>query len=232
MQMRIMRDVKIQEEVRREVLSFLEIDWLAGHQEAMMHANINQQRLQPALSIENGSLFEGESEFEKLKICLITLVSIRSDWEDLPWLFRSVENLNTMAEQNVPAQAPTRTDEQIALDITPVDPAHPFELPSTGDTVIDFLNHLRYPEPVEFVSNIRVNYVYQPRRAILTLINQCLTGKTSGIAKPRHPVLQMLWGIVTRTNVDRAELLWEEFTQGIQTFFSHKASHKASLRKS
>ncbi|GJZ85372.1 hypothetical protein Tco_0650711 [Tanacetum coccineum] len=245
------------------------------------------------LSIENGSLFEGESEFEKLKIYLITLVSIRSDWEDLPCLFRSVENLNTMAEQNVPAQAPTRTDEQIvprsqwlqigksnllfdaqkiqknpifqisvdilrntnffrafstsasvpaiyiqqfwnsmkydektrvyccqvdeqwfnlsadllrkALDITPVDPAHPFELPPTGDTVIDFVNQLGYPEPVEFVSNIRVNYVYQPWRAILTLINQCLTGKTS-------------------------ELLWEEFTQGIQTFFSHKASHKASLK--
>ncbi|GJS11191.1 retrovirus-related pol polyprotein from transposon TNT 1-94 [Tanacetum coccineum] len=44
-----------------------------------------------ALSIENGSLFEGESKFEKLKIYLITLVSIRSDWEDIPWLFRSVE---------------------------------------------------------------------------------------------------------------------------------------------
>ncbi|GJY25603.1 hypothetical protein Tco_0400329 [Tanacetum coccineum] len=52
-------------------------------------------------------------------------------------------------------------------------------------------------------------------------------GKTSGSDKPRHPVLQMLWGIVTQTNVDHAELLWEEFTQGIQTFFSHKASHKA-----
>ncbi|GJY83234.1 hypothetical protein Tco_0496610 [Tanacetum coccineum] len=192
------------------------------------------------------------------------------DWEDLPWLFRSVENLNTMAEQNVPARAPARTDEQIvprsqwlqigksnllfdaqkiqknpifqisvdilrntnffrafsasasvpavyiqqfwnsmkydektgvyccqvdeqwfnlsadlfrkALDITPVDPAHPFELPPTGDT---------------------------PWRAILTLINQCLTGKTSGSEKPRHPVLQMLWGIVTQTNVDHAELLWE-----------------------
>ncbi|GJZ73405.1 hypothetical protein Tco_0637551 [Tanacetum coccineum] len=169
---------------------------------------------------------------------------------------------NTMAEQKVPAQAPTRIDEQIfwnsmkydektgvyccqvdeqwfnlsadllrkALDITPVDPAHPFELPPTGDTVIDFVNQLGYPEPVEFVSNIRVNYVYQPWRAILTLINQCLTGKTSGGDKPRHPVLQMLWGIVTQTNVDHAELLWEEFTQGIQTFFSHKASHKASLK--
>ncbi|GJR15517.1 hypothetical protein Tco_0798169 [Tanacetum coccineum] len=40
----------------------------------------------------------------------------------------------------------------------------------------------------------------------------------------------MLWGIVTQTNVDHAELLWEEFTQGIQTFFSHKTSHKASLK--
>ncbi|GJV81690.1 hypothetical protein Tco_1517560 [Tanacetum coccineum] len=117
-----------------------------------------------------------------------------------------------------------------ALDITPVDPAHPFELPPTGDTVIDFVNQLGYPEPVEFVSNIRVNYVYQPWRAILTMINQCLTGKTSGSDKPRHPVLQMLWGIVTQTNVDHAELLWEEFTQGIQTFFSHKASHKSSLK--
>ncbi|GJV02273.1 hypothetical protein Tco_1335842 [Tanacetum coccineum] len=117
-----------------------------------------------------------------------------------------------------------------ALDITPINPAHPFELPPTGETVIDFVNQLGYPEPVEFFSNIRVNYVYQPWRAILTLINQCLTGKTSGGDKPRHPVLQMLWGIVTQTNVDHAGLLWEEFTQGIQTFFSHKASHKASLK--
>ncbi|GJV14484.1 hypothetical protein Tco_1359807 [Tanacetum coccineum] len=117
-----------------------------------------------------------------------------------------------------------------ALAITPVNPTHPFELPPSGDTVLDFVNELGYPEPVELVSSIRTNYVYQPWRAILSLLNQCLTGKTSGSDKPRHPVLQMLWGIVTQTNVDHAELIWEEFTQGIQTFFSHKASHKASLK--
>ncbi|GJX67171.1 hypothetical protein Tco_0302898 [Tanacetum coccineum] len=117
-----------------------------------------------------------------------------------------------------------------ALAITPVNPAHPFELPPSGDTVIDFVNELGYPEPVEIVSSIRTNYVYQPWRAILSLLNQCLTRKTSGNDKPRHPVLQMLWGIVTQTNVDHAELIWKEFTQGIQTFFSHKASHKASLK--
>ncbi|GJY71449.1 retrovirus-related pol polyprotein from transposon TNT 1-94 [Tanacetum coccineum] len=117
-----------------------------------------------------------------------------------------------------------------ALAITPINPTHPFELPPSGNTVIDFVNELGYPEPVEIVSNIRVNYVYQPWRAILSLINQCLTGKTSGSDKPRHPVLQMLWGIVTQSNIDHAELIWEELTQGIQTFFSHKASHKASLK--
>ncbi|GKF09920.1 hypothetical protein Tco_0044144 [Tanacetum coccineum] len=187
MQMRIMRDVKIQEEVRLEVLSFLEIDWLADHQRSKEVLQYQLQRLNTslcldvvlksfrcdhslkttdltsikflctvitrlqllfavtmsstldqntstyitisseskwkiewlnftswkrtinlqtfsqkhyqenvkngggravqlkfssqstttALSIENGSLFEGESEFEKLKIYLITLVSIR-----------------------------------------------------------------------------------------------------------------------------------------------------------
>ncbi|GKF12261.1 hypothetical protein Tco_0050187 [Tanacetum coccineum] len=84
----------------------------------LFSVNFTSQSTTAALSIENGSLFEGESEFEKLKIYLITLVSIRSDWEDLPWLFRSVENLNKMAEQNVPAQARARTYEQIiSVDI-------------------------------------------------------------------------------------------------------------------
>ncbi|GJU93500.1 retrovirus-related pol polyprotein from transposon TNT 1-94 [Tanacetum coccineum] len=87
-----------------------------------------------------------------------------------------------------------------ALAITPVNPTHPFEFPPTGDTGNSIL-----AQPV-------------------------LDRRLLADDKPRHPVLQMLWGIVTQTNVDHAELIWEEFTQGIQTFFSHKASHKASLK--
>ncbi|GJX31254.1 retrovirus-related pol polyprotein from transposon TNT 1-94 [Tanacetum coccineum] len=41
----IMRDVKIQEEVRREVLSFLEIGWLAGHQRSKEARQYQLQRL-------------------------------------------------------------------------------------------------------------------------------------------------------------------------------------------
>ncbi|GKD74230.1 hypothetical protein Tco_1332512, partial [Tanacetum coccineum] len=113
-----------------------------------------------------------------------------------------------------------------ALAITPVILAQPLELPPSGNTVIYFVNELGYPEPVEIVSNIWVNYVYQPWESH-SYRNQpvmCLDGKDFWlVTKPRHPVLQMLWGIVTQTNVDHAELLWEEFTQGIQTFFSHKS---------
>ncbi|GJR91148.1 hypothetical protein Tco_0215159 [Tanacetum coccineum] len=42
-----------------------------------------------------------------------------------------------------------------ALAITPVIPAHPFELPPSGDTVIDLFNDWVMPEPVEIVSNIK-----------------------------------------------------------------------------
>ncbi|GJR49012.1 hypothetical protein Tco_1317115 [Tanacetum coccineum] len=87
-----------------------------------------------------------------------------------------------------------------ALAITPVNPTYPFELPPSGDTVIDFVNELGYPEPVEIVSSIRVNYVYQPWRAILSLLNQCLTGKTSGKG-----------------------LIWEEVDSRIHTFFSQQS---------
>ncbi|GJR59235.1 hypothetical protein Tco_1501397 [Tanacetum coccineum] len=42
---KIMRDVKIHEEVRQEVLSFLEIDWLAGQQRSKEALQYLQQRL-------------------------------------------------------------------------------------------------------------------------------------------------------------------------------------------
>ncbi|GJR27708.1 hypothetical protein Tco_1103940 [Tanacetum coccineum] len=118
-----------------------------------------------------------------------------------------------------------------ALEITPVDSAHPFESHPAGEHVMDFVNELGYPEEIHFVSKMHVNNLFQPWRAILTLINQCLTGKTSGDDKTRHPVLQMLWGIVTRSNVDYAELLREEFIQGVQTFFSHRANLKMVAHK-
>ncbi|GKC80092.1 hypothetical protein Tco_1130866 [Tanacetum coccineum] len=61
------------------------------------------------------------------------------------------------------------------------------------------------------MSAMSVNDLYQPWRAILSMINMCLTGKTAGHDRPRHPVLQILWGIIHGSNIDYAERIWEEF---------------------
>ncbi|GJT33514.1 hypothetical protein Tco_0923933 [Tanacetum coccineum] len=111
-----------------------------------------------------------------------------------------------------------------SLEITPIDQAHQFVSPLSGDAILDFMNKLGYTEELYFVSRMAVNNLYQPWRAILSMINQCLTGKTSGHDRPGYPVLQMLWRIITSTNVNYAELMWEEFVQAIQTFLVDKTN--------
>nr|GEV12815.1 reverse transcriptase domain-containing protein [Tanacetum cinerariifolium] len=111
---------------------------------------------------------------------------------------------DNMTNENVPALAPTRSDDQIlpfaawldedwfrldanllreALEITHIDQAHQFVSPPLGDTIMDFLNKLGYPEKIHFVSRMVVYNLYQPWRAILSMINQCLTRKTSSPTK-------------------------------------------------
>nr|GFB29256.1 hypothetical protein [Tanacetum cinerariifolium] len=74
-----------------------------------------------------------------------------------------------------------------ALEITPIDQAHKFMLPHSDDAIIDFMNELGYPEKLHIVSRMVVNNLYQPWRAIFSMINQCLTGKTSGYDRPMYP---------------------------------------------
>nr|GEX03826.1 hypothetical protein [Tanacetum cinerariifolium] len=79
-----------------------------------------------------------------------------------------------------------------ALDITPTNDNNPFVAPPSSDTIIEYVNMLGYPSTLRNVSTMSVNALYQPWRAILSMINMCLTGKTAGYDRPRHPVLKNL----------------------------------------
>nr|GEV93427.1 retrovirus-related Pol polyprotein from transposon TNT 1-94 [Tanacetum cinerariifolium] len=77
---------------------------------------------------------------------------------------------NKMVDENVPAQAPTRSNDQIllflnetrftldanllreALEITPIDQAHQFMSPLPGDAIIEFVNQLGYTDVIHFMS--------------------------------------------------------------------------------
>ncbi|GKE04402.1 hypothetical protein Tco_1396420, partial [Tanacetum coccineum] len=80
-----------------------------------------------------------------------------------------------------------------ALEITPIDQAHPFVSPPSGDAIMDFVNELGYTEEIYFVSSMA--------------------------------------GIITSTNVDYAELLWEEFVQAVQKFLTDKANLGSPTKK-
>ncbi|GJW83778.1 monodehydroascorbate reductase [Tanacetum coccineum] len=109
-----------------------------------------------------------------------------------------------------------------ALQITPVDTNNAFYSPPTPDGLIKFVNDLGYLKVVRHLSDVVTNDMFQPWRALITIINLCLTGKTSGFKRPRAPMLQILWGIVNRARIDYAERMWEEFTQSIHTFIEDK----------
>ncbi|GJV50645.1 retrovirus-related pol polyprotein from transposon TNT 1-94 [Tanacetum coccineum] len=121
-----------------------------------------------------------------------------------------------------------------ALQITPVDRNNAFSSPPTPDALIKFVNDLGYPKVVRHLSDVVTNDMFQPWRALTTIINLCLTGKTSGFERPRAPVLQILWGVINRAHIDYAERMWEEFTQSIHTFIEDKknlAQHTQRKRK-
>nr|GEV22462.1 retrotransposon protein, putative, unclassified [Tanacetum cinerariifolium] len=109
-----------------------------------------------------------------------------------------------------------------ALQITPVNNNKAFSSPPSSDALINFINELGYPKLVRNLSNVVTNDMFQPWRALTTIINLCLTGKTSGFERPRAPVLQILWGVVNRAHLDYPERIWEKFTQSIHTFIEDK----------
>ncbi|GKB12654.1 hypothetical protein Tco_0846577 [Tanacetum coccineum] len=117
-----------------------------------------------------------------------------------------------------------------ALDITLANDNYPFMAPSSSDTVTEYVNTLGYPSTLRNVSAMFVNALYPPWRAILSMINMCLTGKTVGYDRPRHPVLQILWGIIHCSNIDYAERIWEEFIQSIQTFLTDRKNQTTAAR--
>nr|GEW61874.1 hypothetical protein [Tanacetum cinerariifolium] len=98
-----------------------------------------------------------------------------------------------------------------ALQITPVNNNKAFSSPPSSDALIKFVNKLGYSKLVRNLSNVVTNDMFQLWRALTTIINLCLTGKTLGFERPRASVLQILWGAVNRAHLNYAERIWEEF---------------------
>nr|GFB57280.1 hypothetical protein [Tanacetum cinerariifolium] len=72
------------------------------------------------------------------------------------------------------------------LQITPVNNNNAFSSPPSSDALINFVNDLGYLKVVRNLSNVVTNDTFQSWRALTTIINPCLTGKTSGFERQKQ----------------------------------------------
>nr|GFB36578.1 hypothetical protein [Tanacetum cinerariifolium] len=107
------------------------------------------------------------------------------------------------------------------LHIRPRIPNQPFADLPTEEEVLDYLRFLGHSQDIRYLTDVNVNKLYQPWRSFASVINKCLTGKSSGVDSFRLSQAQMLWGFYHRINIDFAYLIWE--------YFVYQVEHKRSL---
>nr|GEY66439.1 hypothetical protein [Tanacetum cinerariifolium] len=94
----------------------------------------------------------------------------------------------------------------------------PFE-----EEILDFIWFLGHSATIRTLTDVNINKLYQPWRSFAAVINQCLTGKTSGYDCLRLSQAQILWGLYHKRNINYAFLIWEDFVYQVE----HK-NHKKS----
>nr|GEZ94225.1 hypothetical protein [Tanacetum cinerariifolium] len=86
------------------------------------------------------------------------------------------------------------------LHISPRIPSQSFaELPFEEE-ILEFLRYLGHSHEIRHLTDVSVNKLYQPWRSFASVINKCLTGKSSGIDSFRLSQAQILWGFYHRSN--------------------------------
>nr|GFC74979.1 hypothetical protein [Tanacetum cinerariifolium] len=78
------------------------------------------------------------------------------------------------------------------LHISPRIPNQPFADLPTEEEILDFLRFLGHSHDICYLTDVNVNKLYQPWRLFASVINKCLTGKSSGVDSFRLSQTQML----------------------------------------
>nr|GEZ00417.1 hypothetical protein [Tanacetum cinerariifolium] len=67
------------------------------------------------------------------------------------------------------------------LHISPRIPNQSFADLPTEEEILDFLRFLGHSHEIRYLTDVNVNKLYQPWRSFASVINKCLTGKSSGV---------------------------------------------------
>nr|GFA42620.1 retrovirus-related Pol polyprotein from transposon TNT 1-94 [Tanacetum cinerariifolium] len=110
------------------------------------------------------------------------------------------------------------------LHISPRVPGQSFaELPFEEE-ILEFLRFFGHSAQIKTLTDVNINKLFQPWRSFAAVINECLTGKSSGFDSLRLSQAKILWGIYHKRNVDYAFLIWEDFVYQVE----HKNQKKSN----
>ncbi|GJZ02466.1 hypothetical protein Tco_0520427 [Tanacetum coccineum] len=101
------------------------------------------------------------------------------------------------------------------LDICPRMEGEDFTDVPDDETALTFLIDLGYKGLLNRHTNMFVDHMHQPWRTLATIINKCLSGKTSSNDKLQKSRIDILWGMFNRENVVYPELIWEDLAYQI-----------------
>ncbi|GJU58545.1 hypothetical protein Tco_1236311 [Tanacetum coccineum] len=97
------------------------------------------------------------------------------------------------------------------LQICPRLPNQEFDAPPSDEEIIPFIKELGHKGDIKSITEVVVDQMHQPWRTFTTIINRCMSGKTSGLDKIRLSRAQIIWGMYYNKTVNFVELLWEDF---------------------
>ncbi|GJR68552.1 hypothetical protein Tco_0014617 [Tanacetum coccineum] len=86
-----------------------------------------------------------------------------------------------------------------------------FIAPPLERELVTFIHELGYSGKCNMLSAIHTDQMHQPWRTFATIINRCISGKTTRLDRLRESQAQILWGMYNKKNVDYVALLWEDF---------------------
>nr|GFB00805.1 hypothetical protein [Tanacetum cinerariifolium] len=104
------------------------------------------------------------------------------------------------------------------LHICPRVPGQSFAEPPFEEEILAFIRFLVHSAAIRTLTDVNINKLYHSWRSFATIINKCLTGKSSGYDSLRLSQAQILWGLYHKRNVDYTYLMWEDFV--------YQAEHK------
>nr|GEV47065.1 hypothetical protein [Tanacetum cinerariifolium] len=92
----------------------------------------------------------------------------------------------------------------------------PWSKPPFEEEILAFIRFLGHNAATRMLTDVNINKLYQPWRSFATLINKCLTGKSSGYDSLRLSQAQILWGLYHKRNIYYAYLMWEDFVYQVE----------------